>query len=68
MERKRKYKKSIAKYYKVWDKENGKYKGIWRIGADQNRIPSLFKYERLSEELEKRYEEIRNNKINKELM
>ena len=68
MERKRKYKKSIAKYYKVWDKENGKYKGIWRIGADQNRIPSLFKYERLPEELEKQYEEIRNNKINKELM
>ena len=68
MERKRKYKKSIAKYYKVWDKENGKYKGIWRIGTDQNRIPSLFIYERLPEELEKQYEEIRNNKINKELM
>ena len=65
---KRKYKKSIAKYYKVWDKENGKYKGIWRIGANQNRIPSLFKYERLPEELEKKYEEIRNKKIYGELM
>ena len=65
---KRKYKKSIVAYYKVWDKENGKYKGIWRIGKDQNKIPYLFKYERLPEELEKQYEEIRNNKINKELM
>ena len=68
MEKKRKYKKSIAKYYKVWDKENGKYKGIWRIGANQNRIPSLFKYERLTEEMEKHYEEIRNKKITEELM
>ena len=65
---KRKYKKSIVAYYKVWDKENGKYKGIWRIGANQNRIPSLFKYERLPEELQKQYEEIRMNKINKELI
>lgn len=65
---KRKYKKSIVAYYKVWDKENGKYKGIWRIGKDQNKIPSLFKYERLSEELEKHYEEIRNKKIVEELI
>ena len=65
---KRKYKKSIVAYYKVWDKENGKYKGIWRIGKDQNRIPSLFRYERLPEELEKQYEEIRNKKIIEELI
>ena len=65
---KRKYKKSIVAYYKVWDKENGKYKGIWRIGKDQNKIPSLFKYERLPEELEKQYEEIRNKKKNEEII
>ena len=65
---KRKYKNSIVAYYKVWDKENGKYKGIWRIGKDQNKIPSLFRYERLPEELEKHYEEIRNKKIIEELM
>ena len=68
MERKRKYKKSIVAYYKVWDKENGKYKGIWRIGKNQTKIPSLFNYERLPEEMEKYYEEIRNKKITEELM
>ena len=33
-----------ARYYKVWDKENGKYKGIWRIGARRNCIHALFYY------------------------
>ena len=68
MKRGYKCKKSIVAYYKVWDKENGKYKGIWRIGKNQNKIPSLFKYERLPEEMEKYYEELRNKKIIEELM
>ena len=37
-----------AEYYKVWDKETGIYKGVWRIGARQRKMPSLFKYERVS--------------------
>ena len=41
-----------ARYYKVWDKENGKYKGIWRIGARQNCIHALFYYERLEPKTE----------------
>ena len=68
MKRGYKCKKSIVMYYKVWDKENGKYKGIWRIGKNQNKIPSLFKYERLPEEMEKYYEELRNKKIIEELI
>ena len=26
-----------AEYYKVWDKETGIYKGVWRIGARQRK-------------------------------
>ena len=29
-----------AEYYKVWDKETGIYKGVWRIGASQRKMPS----------------------------
>ena len=48
-----------ARYYKVWDKENGKYKGIWRIGARQNCIHALFRYERLDPKMEEYYEHLR---------
>lgn len=48
-----------AEYYKVWDKETGIYKGVWRIGARQRKIPSLFIYERVSEEKEVEYNTIR---------
>ena len=48
-----------ARYYKVWDKENGKYKGIWRIGPRQNCIHALFIYERLEPKMEKYYENLR---------
>ena len=41
-----------AEYYKVWDKETGIYKGVWRIGARQRKIPSLFIYERVTPEKE----------------
>ena len=47
-----------AEYYKVWDKETGIYKGVWRIGARQRKMPSLFRYERLSAELNDLYIEI----------
>ena len=36
-----------AEYYKVWDKETGIYKGVWRIGVRQRKMPSLFRYERV---------------------
>ena len=48
-----------AKYYKVWDKENGKYKGIWRIGDRQICIHALFYYERLDPKMEEYYEHLR---------
>ena len=55
-----------ARYYKVWDKENGKYKGIWRIGARQRKMPSLFRYERVSPEKEEEYNKLRQyNQIKK---
>ena len=55
-----------ARYYKVWDKENGKYKGIWRIGPRQNCIYALFRYERLSPEMEAYYEKLRQeNQVKK---
>ena len=55
-----------AQYYKVWDKETGIYKGVWRIGARQRKIPSLFRYERVSEEKEKEYNKLRQqNQIKK---
>ena len=55
-----------AEYYKVWDKETGIYKGVWRIGARQRKIPSLFRYERVSEEKEKEYNKLRQqNQIKK---
>ena len=41
-----------AEYYKVWDLETGVYKGVWRIGARQRKMPSLFRYERVSPEKE----------------
>ena len=27
--------KKKARYYKVWDKETGTYKGIWRLSGGQ---------------------------------
>ena len=48
-----------ARYYKVWDKENGKYKGVWRIGARQTCIHALFYYERLDPKTEEYYEHLR---------
>ena len=48
-----------ARYYKVWDKENGNFKGIWRIGARQNCIHALFYYERLDSKMEEYYEHLR---------
>ena len=44
-----------AEYYKVWDLETGVYKGVWRIGARQRKMPSLFRYERVSPEKEEDY-------------
>lgn len=55
-----------ARYYKVWDKENGKYKGIWRITSKQNCIHALFYYERLSPEMELYYDKLRQeNQVKK---
>ena len=48
-----------ARYYKVWDKENVKYKEKQRIGARQNCIHSLFRYERLDPKMEEYYEHLR---------
>ena len=48
-----------AEYYKVWDKETGIYKGVWRIGARQRKMPSLFRYERVSPEKEEEYNKLR---------
>ena len=55
-----------AEYYKVWDKETGIYKGVWRIGARQRKIPSLFIYERVTPEKEEEYNSTRKqNQIKK---
>ena len=55
-----------AEYYKVWDKETGIYKGVWRIGARQRKIPSLFIYERVTPEKEEEYNSLRKqNQIKK---
>ena len=48
-----------AEYYKVWDLETGIYKGVWRIGARQRKMSSLFRYERLSAEKEEEYNKLR---------
>ena len=48
-----------AEYYKVWDKETGINKGDWRIGARQRKMPSLFRYERVSPEKEEEYNKLR---------
>ena len=48
-----------AEYYKVWDLETGVYKAVWRIGARQRKMPSLFRYERVSPEKEEEYNKIR---------
>ena len=48
-----------AEYYKVWDLETGDYKGVWRIGARQRKMPSLFRYERVSAEKEEEYNKLR---------
>ena len=48
-----------AEYYKVWDLETGVYKGVWRIGARQRKMPSLFRYERLSADKEEEYNKLR---------
>lgn len=42
-------------YYRVWDKETGIYKGVWRLGATQRKIPTLFRYEKVSSEMEEQY-------------
>ena len=44
--------KKKARYYKVWDKETGVYKGIWRLSGGQICIHEFFIYERLSPEME----------------
>ena len=55
-----------AEYYKVWDLETGAYKGVWRIGARQRKMPSLFRYERVSPEKEEEYNKLRQyNQIKK---
>ena len=55
-----------AEYYKVWDLETGVYKGVWRIGARQTKMPSLFRYERVSPEKEEEYNKLRQyNQIKK---
>ena len=48
-----------AEYYKVWDLETGTYNGVWRIGARQRKMPSLFRYERVSPEKEEEYNKLR---------
>ena len=48
-----------AEYYKVWDLETGVYKGVWRIGERQRKMPSLFRYERVSPEKEEEYNKLR---------
>lgn len=48
-----------AEYYKVWDIETGVYKGVWRIGARQRKMSSLFRYERVSPEKEEEYNKLR---------
>ena len=48
-----------AEYYKVWDLETGIYKGVWRIGARQRKMPSLFRYERLNADKEEEYNKLR---------
>lgn len=55
-----------ARYYKVWDKENGKYKGIWRLSGDQYCMHEFFIYERLSPEMELYYDKLRQeNQVKK---
>ena len=55
-----------AEYYKVWDLETGVYKGVWRIGARQRKMSSLFRYERLSADKEEEYNKLRQyNQIKK---
>ena len=55
-----------AEYYKVWDLETGVYKGVWRIGARQRKMSSLFRYERVSPEKEEEYNKLRQyNQIKK---
>lgn len=44
--------KKKARYYKVWDKETGVYKGIWRLSGTQFCMYEFFIYERLSPEME----------------
>ncbi len=48
-----------AKYYKVWDKETGKYKGVWRLSGGQYCMNMFFSYERLSPEMEEYYNKLR---------
>lgn len=49
-----------AKYYKVWDKETGKYKGVWRLSGGQFCMYEFFIYKRLSPEMELYYENLRH--------
>ena len=48
-----------AEYYKVWDLETGVYKGVWNIGKKKKKMPSLFRYERLSADKEEEYNKLR---------
>lgn len=48
-----------AKYYKVWDKETGKYKGVWRLSGGQFCMYEFFIYKRLSPEMEEYYNKLR---------
>ena len=55
-----------AEYYKEKEKETSNYKGVWRIGARQRKMPSLFRYERVSPEKEEEYNKLRQqNQIKK---
>ena len=48
-----------ARYYKVWDKETGKYKGVWRLSGEQFCMNEFFIYKRLSPEMEEYYNKLR---------
>ena len=55
-----------ARYYKVWDRENGKYKGVWRLTGDQYCMHEFFIYKRLSPEMEEYYNNLRQeNQVKK---
>lgn len=51
-----------ARYYKVWDKDTGKYKGVWRLSGQQYCMNEFFIYKRLSPEMETYYNKLRQEK------